>query len=207
MNTPSEIIITQNFEKARHYAAHRLEHELSPKLLYHGFAHTRDEVVPSAELLAGMEGVYGESLDLLRTAAWYHDIGFIEQPPNHEMISARIAVDVLPGFGYTDSQIEIVKGAILATTIPQSPTSILEKIVADADLNVLGRKDFLQRNNDLRRELAFFGKEYSDVEWFTGQLKFIKKHTFFTASALALLNGQKLLNIAAMENVLMALSR
>lgn len=192
----------QNFEQARQYALHRLEQELSPKLTYHGITHTRDDVVPAAESLAGMEGIQGESLYLLLTAAWFHDLGFIEQPLYHELISARIAVQVLPGFGYSTEQIEIVRWAILATALPQSPTTLLEEILTDADLDVLGRDDFMSRNGNLRRELAFFGKDYSDMEWYMGQLKFVETHTYFTASAHTLRDTGKLKNIADLKQVL-----
>ena len=81
----------QKYGQARQYALHRLEKELSPNLLYHGRAHTRDDVIPSVEQLARMEGIRGASLYLLRTSAWFHDLGFVEQPAYHEMIGARIA--------------------------------------------------------------------------------------------------------------------
>lgn len=192
----------QNFGQARQYALHRLEWELPQNLLYHGITHTRDDVVPAAELLAGMEGIQGESLSLLLTAAWFHDLGFVEQPLYHELISARIAGEVLPGFEYTNEQVEIVRWAILATALPQSPTSLLEEILTDADLDVLGRDDFMLRNGNLRRELSFFGKVYSDAEWYTGQLKFVESHTYFTISARTLRDAGKSRNVADLKRIL-----
>ena len=59
----------QNFEQAKQYALQRLERELSPNLLYHGVAHTRDDVVPAMETLANSEGTTGEAFFLLLTAA------------------------------------------------------------------------------------------------------------------------------------------
>jgi len=193
---------SQIFEQARRYATDRLEHELSPALLYHGIAHTRDEVVPAVERLAGMESIQGESLYLLLTAAWFHDIGYVEQATHHELIGARIALQVLPSFGYRESEVEIVRWAILATALPQSPTSLLEEVLADADLDVLGREDFMPRNKDLRRELALLGKEFTDEEWYTRQIQFVEEHQYFTASARSLRNAQKSLNIAALKNTL-----
>lgn len=96
-------------EQAKQYVLQRLESELSPSLVYHGVSHTRDDVVPAVEKLASTEGIQGDSLSLLRTAAWFHDLGFIEGPQNHELTSARIAMEVLPGFGYNDEQVEIVR--------------------------------------------------------------------------------------------------
>lgn len=193
---------SRNFEQARQYAKNRLEQELSPKLLYHGIAHTREEVVPAAETLAGMEGIKGKSLNLLRTAAWFHDLGFVEDAVHHELISARIAAEVLPSFGYRKDDIEVVRWAILATALPQQPRNHLEEILTDADLYVLGSKNFMQRNRDLRRELANLDKEFTDEQWYTGQLKFVEGHTYFTASARSLQDSQKLLNIIELRGVL-----
>ena len=195
------------FEQTRRYAINRLEHELSPDLLYHGIAHTRDEVVPAVERLADLEGIQGESLYLLLTAAWFHDIGYVEQATHHELIGARIAVQVLPSFGYSESEAEIVRWAILATALPQSPTSLLEETLADADLDVLGREDFMQRNKDLRCELALLGKEFTDEQWYTRQLQFVEEHKYFTASARSSRNTQKALNIAVLKNTLKELMR
>jgi uncharacterized protein len=197
---------SQNFEQARQYAIHRLENELSPNLFYHGLPHTRDEVVPAVERLASLEGVRGKSLFLLLTAAWFHDLGYVEQARYHELISARIAVQVLPSFGYTEKQVETVRWAILATALPQSPTSLLEEILADADLDVLGRENFMSRNQDFRRELAVLGEEFTDEEWFSGQLKFIEGHEYFTASARSLRDAQKILNITELKEALEALA-
>lgn len=191
-----------NFNEARRYAENRLQHELSPHLLYHGIAHTREEVVPAVETFAALEGITGKSLNLLRTAAWFHDLGYVENPIYHELISARIAVEILPSFAYTEDDIEIVRWAILATALPQAPNNLLEEILVDADLDVLGRKDFMQRNGDLRGELAFLGKEFTDEEWYTSQLKFITGHTYFTAAARSLRDAQKLLNIEELKNIL-----
>ena len=171
-------------------------------LYYHGLIHTTDDVVPAAEKFAEGEGVTGESLDLLLTAAWFHDLGFIEVRAGHEVIGARIASEVLPGFGYTEEQIQIIKGIIMATVVPQSPLTILEQIMADADLDVLGRDDFMLRNGNLRREFAFFGQEFTDTQWFSGQLKFVKTHTYFTASARALRDAGQVKNVAIMKKKL-----
>ena len=80
---------TIKFDDARQYAVQRLERELSPNLLYHGIMHTRDDVVPAVEALAAQEGVQEGPGSLLVTAAWFHDLGFIESATDHELISAR----------------------------------------------------------------------------------------------------------------------
>jgi uncharacterized protein len=184
-----------DFERARRYALKRLESELPSNLLYHSVAHTRDDVLPAAERLAAMEGVEGEDLLLLRTAVLFHDIGFVEQGTNHEGIGARVAAQVLPSFGYQPEQIEVIKAIIMATELPQSPHTLLEKIMADADLDVLGRKDFLSKNQALRAELNHSGTQPSDEEWFSSQLEFLHEHRYFTAAARTLRSKGKQKNI------------
>ncbi len=193
---------TQNFDQAKQYALGRLEKELPANLPYHGLWHTRDDVVPAAQRLADLQGIQGELLELLLTAAWFHDLGFVEQALHHELISARIAVQSLPQFGYNEEQLEIIRWAILATALPQSPATPLEEILTDADLDVLGRDDFMKRNNDLRRELGFGGKNFTDLEWYTGQLKFISTHNYFTESAHQTRDAGKLKNIADLERLI-----
>jgi len=193
---------TQNLEKAKQYVLERLEKELSPGLYYHGLRHTSEDVVPATEVFAKGEGIQGEDLALLLTAAWFHDLGFIELRAGHEAAGARIASAVLPGFGYSEEGIQIVKGIIMATVVPQGPATILEQILADADLDVLGRDDFMLRNGYLRRELAFFGQEFTDTQWFSGQLRFIEPHTYFTASARALRGPGQAKNVADLKQKL-----
>lgn len=103
---------------AKTYALERLEHELPDHLLYHSLVHTRDDVVPAVERIAEKEGVTGEALTLLLTAAYFHDIGFTEGPTNHEEVGVSIASEVLPRFGYTPEQIKTISGIIMATKLP-----------------------------------------------------------------------------------------
>jgi uncharacterized protein len=193
---------TLYFEQAKQYALRRLEGELSSGLFYHGLVHTRDDVVPATEFFGKGEGVMGEDLDLLLTAAWFHDLGFINVRMGHEAVGTRMASEVLPDFGYSESQIKVIQGIIMATVIPQSPVTLLEMILADADLDVLGRDDFMLRNNNLRRELSFYGQEFTDFQWISGQLKFVETHTYFTASARALRDAGQAKNVADLKKKL-----
>jgi uncharacterized protein len=189
------------FAKARLYALDQLTHKLAPHFYYHNLGHTCDDVVPAVETFAQHQGVQGEAYYLIVTAAWYHDIGFIEQAPQHEFISGRIAGEVLPGFGYTAAQVKIIQEAIYATALPQSPNSPMAEILTDADLDVLGREDFLTRNAELRREIAFLGKTFTDLEWYSGQLKFLEGHTYFTQAARTIRNEGKAKNVVKFRKI------
>lgn len=191
-----------DFEQAKRYALERLERELSPSMIYHSVAHTRDEVVPAAEQIASAEGVTGEELTLLRTAAYFHDLGYIVQSRDHEDVSAQIAAEALPRFGYDPEQVQAVLRMIMATKLPQSPQTLPEKILADADLYVLGKQDCLERNADLRAEIAAGGNVQTDQRWYAGQLKFMQSHHYFTSTAHQLREEEKQKNITLLAKLL-----
>ena len=194
---------TPNLQRAWLYAVQRLERELPSVLTYHCLAHTLQGVVPAVERLAALEGVNGQNLPLLRTAAYYHDLGFVERSDSHEAISARLASEVLPRFGYTPAQIEVIRGIILATRYPFEPHTRLESIMVDADLDVLGRDNFWPRNHALRAEReALAGQRSTDEEWYGSQLAFMHAHSYFTASAQSLRQARKQRHVEEMAVLL-----
>ncbi len=195
---------TPNLVSARRYALRRLEQELAPTLFYHSLAHTRDDVAPAAERLAALEGVAGEELLLLRTAAYFHDLGFVEQRQDHEATGARLAAAALPRFGYSPAQIQAIVGMIMATRLPQRPHNLLEQLLADADLDILGRTDFLARNQALHAELATTAEPIPDADWYHAQLAFLRDHHYWTSAARALRDAGKQRNIAALNELLAA---
>ena len=189
----------KNFEIAKQYARHRLETELAPYLFYHSFAHTYEQVLPAAIQLAREIGISEEEQKLLEVAASYHDIGFVIQTANHELVGAKIAAETLPGFGFTASQIETIIGMIMATRLPQSPRNLLEQIIADADLYVLGSDNFFVTSHNLRLELEARGEVSTDEEWYQKQLEFLQNHHYFTKAANLLRGPGKKRNIAEIK--------
>jgi uncharacterized protein len=117
------------------------------------------------------------------------------QRDNHEMVGAQYANSILPQFGYSPEQIKVVEGIILATRIPQMPQNLLEEIVADADLDSLGRVDFWNRSLALRTEMAMLGSYFTDQEWCERQRGFLRQHHYFTVSARRLRDDQKQNNL------------
>ena len=61
------------------------------------------------------------------------------------------------------------------------------------------------RNGNLRRELAFFGQEFTDLQWFADQLRFLETHTYFTTSARALRDAGHAKNVAVLKKKLEAI--
>lgn len=190
---------------AKHYALRRLEQHLPERFVYHSLEHTRDNVYPIAMRIAEQEGVSGRALCLLKTAAYFHDLGFSEPPHiahDHEVRGSAIAQQILPQFGYDNDDIKLIKGMILATKLPQKPHTLLERIIADADLSVLGQRDFLKQNRALRAELESGGLDTDDRRWLTGQYNFLSGHRYFTRAARQLLSAQKAVNLASLRTLI-----
>ncbi len=186
---------TPEYEMMRGYVFEKLESELDHRLYYHGIHHTRDYVLPAAERLAYLENIEGESLILLLTAAVLHDIGYIKQYANNEVIAASIAAELLPRFSYTSKQIEIIKAIIMATALPQTANNILEKIMCDADLSHFGAYNFSAISNSLWRELIEFGYNISKEQWNENTLDFLNSHSYWTETASIEWNKIKIDNI------------
>lgn len=170
-----------NYKGAKKWILSCLDTQLSDKLYYHGKRHTLD-VLNITEELCGTEKVDKYHTLLLKTAALLHDIGFTRNNQDHERIGCEISREFLPSFGYTNGEIEIICGMIMATKIPQSPKNRYEEIICDADLDYLGRDDFHKIGNSLYRELVEFNV-LKDIEtWNRIQVSFIEKHSYFTES-------------------------
>ncbi|MDP4797941.1 MAG: hypothetical protein NWR50_03675 [Crocinitomicaceae bacterium] len=188
-----------NYYKAERHIIKVLEKGLSNKLHYHSIEHAKD-VVKAVERLALMEGVTDEGLFLLKSAATYHDAGFVEQYEKNEPIGARLAEEILPKYGYTSQHIEKIKELIYVTQIPHKPKNNLEEIICDADLDYLGRDDFHEIADRLRRELREHGKIDSDRKWDELQVSFLTSHRYFTATAIRTRKEKKLKNLEEIKS-------
>lgn len=174
------------FEKAKEFILEKLERELPKHLMYHNIKHILD-VYQASIKYAELEGLSEEDTILLKTASLFHDSGYIIQAENHEAISCSIAEEILPDFNYNSEQIQKIKGMIMATKIPQTPRNHLEEILADADLDYLGRADFEEISERLFQELQLPTRN----EWNKIQISFFNKHHYFTKSAKELRNHKK----------------
>jgi HD superfamily phosphodiesterase len=192
-------------EKAEQYMLRQLEERLERTLFYHGIHHTLDVVNASAEI-AALECVSDEeSLLLLRTAALYHDSGFMTTYHGHEEAGCKLAREVLPEFGYNAGQIEIICGMIMATKIPQTPQNALEMILCDADLDYLGRDDFEGIAATLFEELKARDMVEDIPAWDAVQVRFLEAHTYWTASERKRRDAAKRRHLQHLKNTARAL--
>ena len=174
-----------DFFEAKKYILNRLKNELPKHLSYHGYHHTLDVYEMTIDI-AKEEGITGkEQITLLKTAALYHDAGFLSVYKGHEDVSCEIARESLPRFGYSEGQIEIICNMIQATKIPQRPQNLLEEILADADLDYLGREDFYPISNSLLEELRSIDALQDENDWNKIQVNFLGQQHYFTKTSKA----------------------
>lgn len=156
-----------------------LEQNLPNDLRYHGLDHTKDVLKVSMEL-ASVYDLTAEEIKLLSTAALFHDSGFVHTYQGHEAASCSIAKEMLPDFGYTEDQIELICDLIMATQVPQNPTTQLQQILCDADLDYLGRSDFLETGRRLFEEFKSRGIVSDERDWNRLQVRFLSAHNYHT---------------------------
>ena len=179
----------------------QLETSLPKNLYYHNLKHTLN-VLYIVENLARKEKVSEEEMLLLKCAALFHDAGFIVSYDNNEEIGAKMAAQTLRKYKFSQEQIDTVERLIKATQMPPKPKDLLEKILCDADLDYLGRPDFIPISQNLFRELFERGKINTIEQWNKMQYKFMLNHQFFTETARKKREPIKKLVLEELKNLL-----
>jgi predicted metal-dependent HD superfamily phosphohydrolase len=172
------------------HVRNRLEAELPETLTYHGAHHTISDVLPAVDRICLGEKVSDAQAELVRVAALFHDLGFAESYYGNEPIGARLAEQTLPRFGFSVAEIERIADLILSTEIREIEGAwiqvpgddLLKRILCDADLDNLGRDDFFEVSDSLRRELESQGERFTDKEWWSRQVAFVSRQEWFTAT-------------------------
>jgi predicted metal-dependent HD superfamily phosphohydrolase len=160
--------------------------ELPDGIKYHDANHTLHPtkgVVAAANGIAISEKISELDRELLITAAYFHDTGYIREYEKNEPIAARMAGRILKLIGYKPNEVEKVQKMILSTDLEREPKTHVEKIICDADLDNLGREDFVKLDGKLREGRGARGIDVSDdAKWYRGTLEIIKNHQYYTDS-------------------------
>ncbi|WP_294820201.1 Pycsar system effector family protein [uncultured Flavobacterium sp.] len=186
-------------QKAESYVFHLFKDKLSPDYIYHNFNHTL-RVVNNAAVIAKEEGAE-EDMEIILLAAWFHDVGYIDGPDNHEDCGAVAALAFLKENGYPDDRAIQVAALIKATQLGVEPQTLNEKIIKDADCSHFADKNYPTLAELLREEWKVTqGKTFSDKEWALGNRKVLmQEHRFFTNYGKQTLQPLKEANIAILQ--------
>lgn len=169
-----------DYRAAKHFIISKLRDELPEQLYYHGLHHTLDVLRIAADLCK-KEGVGRYRTNMVKTAALFHDAGFIKNHHSgHEAEGCALARMHLPRFGYTDAEVERICSMIMSTKIPQSPADLLDQILCDADLDYLGRPDFYPIGATLFQEMTAYRLIQDEKAWNRLQVNFLTAHRYHT---------------------------
>jgi uncharacterized membrane-anchored protein YitT (DUF2179 family)/predicted metal-dependent HD superfamily phosphohydrolase len=158
----------------------KLQAELSPIYTYHSVEHTI-QVIENVAMLANYEGLAENDITILKTAALFHDTGFLSSRSEHETYSCKLAQKFLPQHNYTAEQINAICELIMATKWPQKPQNLLEKLICDADLFYLSTGHYENEASKLYLEQKKLGVIKTDREWEISQINFLRQHKFYSS--------------------------
>ena len=142
-------------------------------------------MIEATEHIAAQENLTEEEVLLLKTAALFHDSGFLQNDKDHETLSCKIARKHLPDYGYSEDQIEKICAMIMCTKLPQSASDKLSRVLCDADLYYLGSEQYEERADKLFHEFKRQGTVKNRTEWALKQAHFLSGHKYFTNTAIA----------------------
>ena len=166
---------------ARTFVSDLFKNKVDQDIMFHTLDHT-ESVVSACEEIGNYYKLHPDDHMALIVAAWFHDTGFSSgQAQGHENVSINLATAFLQQHKADEAFIKKVIDCIRATKMPQSPNTLLEQIICDADLFHLGTDQFKERGKLLRAELNGFSKqEISKKQWRKMNISFLQNHKYFT---------------------------
>ena len=181
------------------YAVNFITRNVSKDYTFHDLQHTIS-VVKAANRIGKEMNLTEEELEVLQIAAWFHDLGYDQGKEGHEERGCEYVANFLAPIGYPADKLEKIQNIIRSTQLNKTPNSDLEKIICDADLSHLGKRDYWDRCSRIRDELAATrNKVMSDEEWVDFELDFMLSQGFHTSAAEKLYGDRKSKHILKLE--------
>jgi predicted metal-dependent HD superfamily phosphohydrolase len=163
---------------------------LSASYVFHDPEHTA-QTVAAAKVIGEGFRLSERDETVLLLATWFHDTGYSHGPSDHEERSCSNAEFFLKG-KISEDELSDVFACIRATKVPQTPHTLLEQIICDADLSHLGMETYWDRNSKLRQEFTLTRNNVmSDLEWVDFEINFLLTHEYHTVVAQELFNKRK----------------
>jgi len=176
------------------------ENNHNPQYTFHCLEHTKS-VAKRAGVLATKSCLSETETNIVTTAAWFHDCGYLFTNVEHEIESQKIATDFLTKINIDETTIKKVCECIAATKFPQNPTSPLAELVCDADLSHLANVDFFCISGLFKTELDNLCCDCIDEAVYWEETKrLFEKHHYFTPAAIKLFGSGKKRNYEILKN-------
>jgi adenylate cyclase len=155
--------------------------EASPNLYFHNSALVKN-ISNHVELLSTAEKLSGEEFINLKLASVFLLTGFISDYEKPMEASLRLVEEILPKYGFSQSDIELT-GKIIRNSYNDQQDSISDNILHDSRYDYLGRVDYLKLTEKLLRERTEYGKHSDTKTWIEIQKKLLSDHKFLTNTA------------------------
>ncbi len=175
-----KIFTEQNF---KNFSYHNLEHTLS--------------VVNNAAIIGKNSNFNEIQMFILLSAAWFHDVGYIDSPNEHEERSKIIAKDLLESLNLDNEIVTNILCCIEATKMPQHPSEILSNALCDADLAHISQENFFEKSLLIRDEMINIFHRCVDIKTYWEEtLRIFENHQYHTEY------GKNVLNIGKEKNLI-----
>jgi predicted metal-dependent HD superfamily phosphohydrolase len=167
--------------EAEKFVTGLLKNETPDGYTYHTLNHTL-EVVKNAVFIGTKENLPEDEMNIVRVAAWFHDVGYIKTYKGHEKESAAMAAEFLESQGVDENIRTAVTESILATAFPQNLESRVARVLCDADFMHLGQENYFEQAEKLRQEQKNAGiRKIKKAEFDQESLKLFEEHSWHTA--------------------------
>ena len=194
----TEVYVSEMFQK------------LQPKhLVLHTIEHT-ETVVKKTNEIAGHYNLNEEDMLVVYVAAWFHDTGYLNGPPeDHELRSIEIMKEFMHTHQIGDSTIEKIESCILATKAPRNPSDLNAEILCDADTYQFGNKKEFKRTNKLAFDEAchFSQLKLTKHAFDEKTIAMLGDHKYYTTYCKDILNDVKKDNIKKIKKEMKAESK
>jgi len=144
-------------------------------------------VTNQVELLSRAENLPDEDFINLKLASVFLYTGFISDYEKPMEASMRLVEEILPGYGFSQSNVELTK-SIIKNSFTDHQESLTDNILHDAKYDYLGRVDYMKLTDRLLRERTEYGKHPDNKTWIEFQKKQLTDHQFTTTTAKLLRN-------------------
>jgi adenylate cyclase len=160
--------------------------EAPPNLYFHNSAMLKN-ITNQVELLSRAENLPDEDFINLKLASVFLYTGYISDYEKPMEASMRLVEEILPGYGFSQSNVELTKWAI-KNSYTDNQESLADNIMHDAKYDYLGRVDYMKLTDRLLRERTEYGKHPDNKTWIEFQKKLLTDHQFVTTTAKLLRN-------------------
>jgi class 3 adenylate cyclase len=160
--------------------------EAPPNLYFHNSAMLKN-ITNQVELLSRAENLPDEDFINLKLASVFLYTGFISDYEKPMEASMRLVEEILPGYGFSQSNVELTKSGI-KNSYTDNQESLADNIMHDAKYDYLGRVDYMKLTDRLLRERTEYGKHPDNKTWIEFQKKLLTDHQFITTTAKLLRN-------------------